>query len=61
MTKKKKFINFNQFDGTDLVALVTVIGGLILMGLHINGIVGGLLTLIAAYYFGVKKNGRDSK
>jgi len=58
---KQKFFNFNTFDATDLIAAITIIGGLILMGLGINSIVGGLLTLVAAYYFGVKKNGKDNQ
>lgn len=56
---KKKFFEFDSFDATDLIALVTIIGGLILMAFHIDTVVGGLLTLIAAYYFG-RKNGKNS-
>ena len=37
----------------DIVAFITIIGGLGLMYSHINGLVGGLLASIVAFYFGL--------
>lgn len=59
MGKKKSFLEKNvldQFDSQDILAIVFVIGGFILMFFRIDTIVGGLLTLIAGYYFGRKAN-----
>jgi len=39
---------------TDLIAVICVIGGLTLVGLGIDGIVGMMLTMIVAFYFGNK-------
>ena len=47
---------FQQMKPADLIALVVIIGGLTLMALHIDGIIGGLLVSVTAYYFG--KQGR---
>jgi hypothetical protein len=50
----KKFFNFNQFNATDLVAIIIIIGGFILIGFHIDTVVGGVVTMTAGYYFGRK-------
>lgn len=36
----------------DWIALVVVVGGLTLLGLGKNGLIGGLLVAVVAYYFG---------
>jgi len=41
-----------EFNAIDIVALTVIVGGLILIGLGVNGIVGGLLVSVVAYYFG---------
>ena len=56
MPKKKSWIN--DFDATDMVALVILIGGFILMGLGIDTVVGGVVTMVAGFYFGRKADGR---
>lgn len=56
--KKQKFFRFNQFDGTDLIALVVIVGGFILMAMKIDTVVGVVVTSVAAYYFGRKTNSR---
>ena len=52
--KKKKFFDFNRFDATDIIALVTIVGGFILMSLHIDTVVGGITVMVATYYFGIR-------
>jgi hypothetical protein len=47
---------FQKMVPADLIALVVIIGGLTLISLHIDGIIGGLLVSVTAYYFG--KQGR---
>lgn len=49
---------WNRMTPTDLIALIVIIGGLALMALGINGLVGGLVVSVVAYYFG--KRGRIS-
>lgn len=41
-------------EPTDLIALIVITGGLILVGFHIDGIIGGILVSVVAYYFGKK-------
>jgi hypothetical protein len=45
---------FSKFYPADLIALICIIGGLILIGMKIDTVVGGLISLIAGYYFGHK-------
>lgn len=39
----------------DVLAAIVIIGGLVLMGMGINGTVGTLLVGITAYYWGHKR------
>lgn len=43
-----------QIEGRDIIALVVVIGGLILLAVGINTVVGSLLLMVVAFYFGEK-------
>jgi len=45
-----------KLEPADILAGIILIGGLALIGLGINGIVGGLLIAVVAYYFGKKEN-----
>ena len=60
MAKKKTVSQkiFNDFDATDLIAFVIIVGGFILLGLGIDTVVGGVLTMTAGFYFGRKADGR---
>ena len=51
---KKNFVKIKDLSSKDLIAAIFVIGGFILMAMKIDTIVGGLLTLIAGFYFGSK-------
>lgn len=42
------------FNPTDLIAVITIVGGFILMSFHIDTVVGGITTMVAAYYFGTR-------
>ena len=60
-------MKLNKLEARDIIAIITIIGGLILVGLHIDGIVGGLLVSIVAFYFGLntpqpkdKDNGKNN-
>ena len=52
MSKGRKIID--DFDSTDFIAIVVIVGGFILIGLHIDTVVGGVVTMTAGYYFGRK-------
>ena len=56
MTKKevpaKKI--FNEFDATDFIAIIIIVGGFILMAMKIDTVVGGVITMTAGFYFGRK-------
>lgn len=55
-TRRTEPKSFSQkFGPVDFIASLVILGGLGLMYLHINGIVGGLLISIIAYYFGRKE------
>lgn len=41
-----------QIEGRDIIALVVVLGGLILLAMGINTVVGSLLLMVVAFYFG---------
>lgn len=45
----------------DVVAVVVIIGGMALMALHIDTVVGAAVTLVTAYYFGRRKDNEDAK
>ena len=47
-------IDIQNIGITDVIATICVIGGLVLVGLGIDGIVGMMLTMIVAFYFGNK-------
>lgn len=52
MVKKKHLID--SFDSQDIIAIIIILGGFILIGLHIDTVVGGVVTMTAGYYFGRK-------
>jgi hypothetical protein len=41
-----------DISARDIIAALVIVGGMILISLHIDGIIGGLLVSIVAYYFG---------
>ena len=43
---------FLKFKPVDIIALVTIIGGFVLMALKIDSTVSAVILTIAAYYFG---------
>lgn len=43
-----------HIEGRDIIALVVVTGGLILIGMGINGTIGALMIMVIAFYFGEK-------
>lgn len=45
----------------DIVAFILCLGGLGLMFFHINGVVGGLLVTIVAFYFGLNTPTESNK
>jgi len=47
---------FEKMEPADLIALVIILAGLTLTALHVDGIVGGLVVTVTAYYFGKKGN-----
>ena len=55
---KKILQKFNNFDPTDVVAIVTLVGGFILMAMKVDTVVGGITTMVAAYYFGRKASNK---
>ncbi len=60
--KKTNILNkrlIDGFDAQDAIAALFIIGGFILMALKVDTIVGGLLTLVAGFYFGKKAGGAD--
>jgi len=40
-----------KIEAKDIIALVTVIGGFILLSMKIDTVVGGILVMITTYYF----------
>lgn len=50
-----------KLEPVDIVAFIVLVGGLILISLHIDGIVGGAVTLIVGYYFGHKRKKENGK
>lgn len=50
---RKTFLE--KLEPADILAAIILIGGLVLIGLGINGIVGGLVVAIVAYYFGKRE------
>jgi hypothetical protein len=44
-----------KVEPVDLIAVICIIGGFILMACHIDTVVGGIVSLIAGYYFGHKR------
>ena len=50
MPEKKRWVD--RLEPSDVIAVITIIGGFTLMALHINTVVGGITTMVAAYYFG---------
>ena len=56
MTKSKKLIN--NFDATDLIAILIIMGGFVLLAMGIDTVVGGAITMVAGFYFGRKSDGK---
>lgn len=57
MSKKKKQEKLiDGFDATDLIALVIILGGFLLLALGIDTVVGGVITMVAGFYFGRKSD-----
>lgn len=50
--RKKNLLE--KIDPPDLIAVVTLVGGFILMSMKIDTVVGGITTMVAAFYFGSK-------
>jgi len=46
---------FGIFLPIDIIAIITIIGGLTLLALGLNGTVGTILTTIVVFYFGKKE------
>lgn len=46
---------FKKFEPIDVIAVVTLLCGTILRGLKIDGVVGGMLTVVAFFYFGKRE------
>jgi len=44
----------------DIIALVTLIMCFVLLLLHYNGYIQGIMTLILAYYFVKRREGKDN-
>ena len=53
MPGKKKYL-IDKFDSQDVIAIIIILGGFILIGLHIDTVVGGVVTMVAGFYFGSK-------
>jgi len=51
---KKQPTLTERFGPSDVIAVVTIIGGFILMALHIDTVVGAVVTSVVAFYFGRK-------
>jgi len=45
----------NKFQPIDVIAMITILGGLFLRGFGIDGLVGTILTTIVLFYFGKKE------
>lgn len=43
----------SRFCSRDVIACIVIIGGMILIGLGVDKIVGGLLVMIVSFYFGL--------
>ena len=52
MIKKLPKKKINDFDSQDIIAILIIVGGFILMSLHIDTVIAGLMTLVAGFYFG---------
>jgi len=52
MAKKKYLID--DFNAQDIIAIIIILGGFVLIGLHIDTVVGGVVTMTAGFYFGSK-------
>lgn len=46
---------FSKLEPVDIIAIICIVGGFILMACHIDTVVGGVVSLIAGYYFGHKR------
>ena len=55
MTKHENPID--HFDSTDVIAILIIGGGFILLARGIDTVVGGVITMVAGFYFGRKADG----
>ena len=55
---KKKNIIIDNFDATDLIAIIIILGGFVLLSMKIDTVVGGVITMVAGFYFGRKSDGK---
>ena len=53
---KNKITPLNSFDANDIIALTIIIGGFVLLAMGIDTVVGGVITMVAGFYFGSKTN-----
>jgi len=52
---------FSKFEPVDIIAVICIIGGFILMACHIDTVVGGVVSLIAGYYFGHQRKKEEEE
>lgn len=52
---------YQKLEPVDLVAIICIIGGFILIACKVDTVVGGILSLIAGYYFGHKRKVENGK
>jgi len=50
-----------KLEPVDVIAIIAIVGGFILMSLKIDTVVGGVITLIAGYYFGHRRRKEDNE
>ena len=46
-------MQIGKIHARDIIAVITIVGGMILISFGVNHIIGGILTMIAAFYFGM--------
>ncbi len=52
---------FSKLEPVDIIAIVCIVGGFILMACHIDTVVGGVVSLIAGYYFGHQRKKEEEE
>lgn len=43
----------HQLYPRDIIAIIVIVGGLLLIGLGVDKIIGGLLVMVVSFYFGL--------